>query len=60
MLVKDLWLHDELFFFKYFRMSTTILEERLSWIAPYIQKGKTKMRKTIALRYLVTDYAVLQ
>ena len=50
MLVKDLWLHDELFFLKYFRMSTTILEECLSWIAPYIQKGETKMRKTISAR----------
>ena len=27
MLVKDLRLHDELFFFKYFRMSPTIFEE---------------------------------
>ena len=38
MLVKDLRLHDELFFFKYFRMSPAIFEELLTWIAPYIQK----------------------
>ena len=62
MLVKDLRLHDELFFFKYFRMSPTIFEELLAWIAPYIQKQETKMREPIsarerlcvALRYLVT------
>ena len=65
MLVKDLRLHDELFFFKYFRMSPTIFQELLTWIAPYIQKQKTKMRVPItprerlcvALRYLVTGDA---
>ena len=43
-------------------MSTTIFEELLTWIAPYIQKQETKMREPIsprerlciALRYLVT------
>ena len=45
MLVKDLRLHDELFFFKYFRMSPTIFEELLTWIAPYIQKQETKVRE---------------
>ena len=62
MLVKDLRLHDELIFFKYFRMSPTIFEELLTWIAPYIQKREAKMREPIsprerlrvALRYLVT------
>ena len=48
MLVKDLRLHDELFFFKYFRMSPTIFEELLTWIAPYIQKQETKMREPIS------------
>ena len=41
MLVKDLRLRDELFFFKYFRMSPIIFEELLTWIAPYIQKQET-------------------
>ena len=65
MLVKDLRLHDELFFFKYFRMSPAACEELLTWIAPYIQKQETKMREPIyprerlcvALRYLVTSDA---
>ena len=65
MLVKDLRLRDELFFFKYFRMSPIIFEELLTWIAPYIQKQETQMREHIpprerlcvALRYLVTGDA---
>ena len=65
MLVKDLRLHNELFSFKYFRMSPTACEELLTWIAPYIQKQETKMREPIyprerlcvALRYLVTGDA---
>ena len=65
MLVKDLRLHNELFFFKYFRMSPSIFEELLTWIAPYIQKQETKMREPIsprerlcvALRYLITGDA---
>ena len=65
MLVKDLRLHDELFFFKYFRMSPAIFGELLTWIPPYIQKQETKMREPIsprerlcvALRYLVTGDA---
>ena len=35
MLVKDLQLYDELFFFKYFCMSRTIFEELSKWVAPY-------------------------
>ena len=65
MLVKDLRLHDELFFIKYFCMSPTIFEELLTWIAPYIQKQETKViepicpreRLCVALRYLVTGDA---
>ena len=65
MLVKDLRLHDELFFFKYFRISPTIFEEFLTWIPPYIQKQETKMREPtspterlcVALGYLVTGNA---
>ena len=65
MLVKDLRLHDELFFFKYFRMSPAIFGELLTWIPPYIQKQETKMREPIslterlcdALGYLVTGNA---
>ena len=64
-LVKDLPLHDGFFFFNYFRVSHTIFEELLTWIAPYIQKQETKMREPIsprerlcvALRYLVTGDA---
>ena len=36
MFMKNLRLHDELFFFKYFPMSPTIIEELLTWIASYI------------------------
>ena len=65
MLVKDLRLHDELFFFKYFRMSPAIFGELLTWIPPYIQKQETKMREPIsprerlcvAFRHLVTGDA---
>ena len=65
MLVKDLRLHDELYFFKYFRISPTTFEELLTWITPHIQKQETTIKKPIssrerlcvALRYLVTDDA---
>ena len=36
MLVKDLQLYDELFLFKYFRMSRTVFEDLSKWVAPYI------------------------
>ena len=65
MLVKDLWLHDKPFFFKYFRMLPIIFEKLLTWIAPYLPKQQTKMREPIsprerlcvALRYLITGDA---
>ena len=65
LLVKDLQLHDQEYFTKYFRMSPTSLELLLSWVAPYIQKETTRMREAIppgerlcvTLRYLVTGDA---
>ena len=59
MLVKDLQLYDKLFFFKYVRISPSVFEELLMWIAPYIEKQQKKLRDPIsrrfhvALRYLV-------
>ena len=49
-LVKDLPLHDGFFFFNYIRVSHTIFEELLTWIAPYIQKQETKMREPFSTR----------
>ena len=64
-LVRDLKIHDETYFFRYFRMSPTIYENLLSWVAPFITKQTTKFRAPISaaerlcvtLRYLVTGDA---
>ena len=45
MLVKDLMLFDDLYFFKAFKMSTTRFEELLSWVAPFVLKS-TNIRDT--------------
>ena len=65
MLVQDLKLHDQTYFFHCFRMSPENFEILLSWIGPKIKKVTTKMRGPIsvgqrlcvALRYLVTGDA---
>ena len=55
-LVKDLKLFDHELFFRYFRMSPTILEELLSWVCPLIKKKSTHMRDSISApeRFCVT------
>ena len=65
LLVKDLRLHDQEYFFKYFRMSPSTFDELLSFIAPLIIKQRTVMRDpvgpaerlAVTLRYLVTGDA---
>ena len=61
LLVLDLRLHDEEYFFKYFRMSVMQYEELLSMVAPKIQKSSEKRkcigpseRLCVTLRYLTT------
>ena len=61
LLVLDLRLHDEEYFFKYFRMSAMQYEELLSMVAPKIQKSSEKRkcigpseRVCVTLRYLTT------
>ena len=65
LLVQDLKLHDQNYFFRCFRMSPENFEMLLSWIGPKIKKVTTKMREPISvgqrlcvtLRYLVTGDA---
>ena len=65
LLVKELMLYDEEYFFHCFRMSPTTLEKLLSWIGPLLKRASTKMREAISpserlcvcLRYLVTGDA---
>ncbi|CAB4045469.1 Hypothetical predicted protein, partial [Paramuricea clavata] len=65
LLVKELMLHDQEYFFNSFRMSPTTFERLLSWIVPLLQRATTKMREPIGpserlcvcLRYLVTGDA---
>ncbi|XP_065652846.1 uncharacterized protein LOC136080161 [Hydra vulgaris] len=65
LLVQNLRLHDQEYFFKYFRMSPTTYEEFLSFVAPVIVKQRTTMRDPVSpserlavtLRFLVTGDA---
>jgi hypothetical protein len=65
LVVKQLQLHDQEYFFKCFCMSPTTLEKLLSWIGPLLHKSITKMRDPIGpserprtcLHYLVTGDA---
>ena len=65
LLVKELMLYDEEYFFHCFRMSPTTFEKLLSWIGPLLKRASTKMREAISpserlcvcLRYLVTGDA---
>ncbi|XP_065665346.1 uncharacterized protein LOC136086784 [Hydra vulgaris] len=65
LLVQDLRLHDQEYFFKYFRMSPTTYEELLSFVAPVIVKQRTTMRDPVSpserlavtLRFIVTGDA---
>ena len=65
LLVQDLRLHDQEYFFKYFRMSPTTYEELLAFVAPIIVKQRTIMRDPVSpserlavtLRFLVTGDA---
>ena len=65
-LVKDLMLFDHEYFFKAFKMSPSILEELLSWIAPLISKSSRirdvtgpSERLCITLWYLTSGDAQL-
>ena len=60
-LVKDLQLHDHLYFFQNFRMSPTTFELLLSWVGPLIKKSSLRRpvacpaeRLCVTIRYLVT------
>lgn len=64
LLVQDLRLYDEEYFFKYFRMSVMQYEELLSMVAPIIQKSSQKRecigpneRLSLTMRYLTTGDA---
>jgi hypothetical protein len=65
LLVKELILFDQEYFFKCFRMSPTLFEELLSWTGHQLQRRTTRMREPIGprerlcvcLRYLVTGDA---
>ncbi|XP_065675624.1 uncharacterized protein LOC136091841 [Hydra vulgaris] len=48
LLVQDFRLHDQEYFFKYFRMSPTTNEELLSFVAPVIVKQRTTMRDPVS------------
>ena len=62
LLVRDLKLHDDEYFFKYFRMSTIRFVELLLKVAPRIKKSNLRRfdvvgpseRLSVTLRYLVT------
>ena len=55
--VRDLRLHDHEYFFKYFRMSPTVLEELLSFVSPMRDPIFPSERLAVTLRYLVTGDA---
>ncbi len=65
LLVKELILFDQEYFFQCFRMSPTLFEELLSWTGHQLQRRTTRMREPIGprerlcvcLRYLVTGDA---
>ena len=65
LLVQDLKLHEQDYFFRCFRMSPENFEMLLSWIGPKIKKVTTKMREPVSvgqrlcvtLRYFVTGDA---
>ena len=46
-LVADLKLYDEEVVFQYFRMSPSVFEELLCWVAPLIQKKSTPMGERV-------------
>ena len=64
LLIRDMCLYDEEYFFKYFRMNSTQLELLLSKVAPLIQKS-SKLRECIGpperlcvtMKYLTTGDA---
>ena len=64
-LVRDLRLHDQEMFFRYFRMSPTTYEKLLGYVGADLKKVTTKMREPIGpderllitLRYLTTGDA---
>ena len=64
-LVRELMLADHEYFFRLFRMSPSMFELLLSWVAPLIKKESTQSRQAIfpgkrlyvTLRYLVTGDA---
>ena len=63
-LIQDLKLFDSEYFLKQFRMTSTKLEELLSWIAPKTEKSSVRrepidpeQRLCVTLRYLVTGDA---
>ena len=63
-LIQDLKLFDSEYFLKQFRMTSTKLEELLSWIAPKTEKSSIRrepidpeQRLCVTLRYLVTGDA---
>ena len=60
-LVKDLQLFDQNYFFKNFRMDTKSFQKLLSWVVPFIQKSSLRRstatvqeRLSVTLRYLCT------
>ena len=65
MLIKDLKLFDQEYFFRQFRMSPSVFELLLSMVGPRLKKTTTNMRDqispserlTVTLRYLVTGDA---
>ena len=64
LLIKDLHMFDHEYFFKSFRMSPTVFERLLSWVAPYITKSSVKRdvvspaeRLSVTLRFLCTGDA---
>ena len=61
LLIQELRIHDQEYFFKYFRMSPTRYEHFLGMVAPLITKSSVKRetigaseRLSVTLRYLVT------
>ena len=65
LLIKDLKLFDQEYFFRRFRMSPSVFELLLSMVGPRLKKTTTNMRDpispserlTVTLRYLVTGDA---
>ena len=48
LLVKELMLYDEEYFFHCFHMSPATFEKLLSWIGPLLKRASTKMREAIS------------